>query len=187
MDTLVRPLTKADFHAFMAREPEGRFEFEDGRIINMTGGTGNHSGIGFRFGSAIERQIDGEKYMVHGSDRGVELPQSVRYPDAIVEALPFDGDSRWTKEPVLIVEVLSDDSQKRDKVTKVEEYLTIETLRAYIVAEPDAPDCLVWVRGADGRFPEQPETVAGADGVINVPALGLSLKLAEVYRHILRR
>jgi Uma2 family endonuclease len=52
-DTLIRPMTKDDFAAFMATEPEARYEFEHGRMIEMPGGTGGHSEIGSRFGCAI--------------------------------------------------------------------------------------------------------------------------------------
>ncbi len=185
-DTLVRSLTKAEFHAFMAREPESRFEFEHGRIIDMPGGTGGHSYVGGRFFYHIARQIDEERWVVHGPDRGIDMPDTVRYPDTVVEAFPFDLAARWTERPVLIVEVLSPDSVKRDKITKAFEYTAIATLDTYIIAEPDAPHCYVWQRNEHGRFPATAADVVGTSGIIHVPTLGLSLSLADIYRQILR-
>ncbi len=184
-DTLVRPLTKDDFHAFMAAEPEGRYEFEHGRIVAMPGGTGGHSEIGSRFIIVIGRQLDEDAYALHGSDRGIETDETVRYPDAMIERRPFDRRSRWTRSPVLAVEVLSPDSEKRDLVTKAAEYTAIASLEAYIVAEPDEATCSVWVRDAVGTFAVQPVKISGATGVIDVPVLGLSIALAAVYRHSL--
>jgi Uma2 family endonuclease len=186
-DTLVRPRTKADFDAFLATEPEdGRYEFVDGQIVKMTGGTGGHSAIGSRIVSLVDQQIDFTRFVVHGPDRGIEMANVVRYPDGVVEAVPFDAKSRWTDCPSLIVEVLSPDSGKRDKVTKAAEYTEIATLDTYIVAEPDKPHCYVWQRDETGNFPSQPVQISGAAGVILVPALGLTLRLADIYRHLFR-
>jgi Uma2 family endonuclease len=185
-DTLVRSLTKADFHAFMAREPESRFEFENGRIIEMPGGTGGHCYVGTRFVTSIARQIDEERWVVHGPDRGIDMPDAVRYPDVVVEAFPFDVAARWTGRPVLIVEVLSPDSIKRDKITKAVEYTAIATLDIYIIAEPDAPQCYVWQRNEQGNFPARAVEVAGTSGVVQVPSLQLTLSLADIYRQLLR-
>jgi Uma2 family endonuclease len=186
-DTLLRPLTKADFHAFMATEPEGgRYELEHGRIVTMPGGTGGHSDISSRFIIVIGRQLDEDIWALQGSDRGIETAETVRYPDVIIEQRPFDRQSRWAPSPALAIEVLSPDSEKRDLVTKAGEYMAIASLEAYIVAEPEEATCYVWVRDALGRFPTQPVEIKGAAGVIDVPALGLSIALAAVYRHLLK-
>ena len=54
-----------------------------------------------------------------------------------------------------------------------------------IVAGPDEPTCHVWVHGAFSRLPAQPIEIKGADGVVDVPVLGLSIALSAAYRHIL--
>ena len=184
-DLIAEHKTKADFLAFMAREPEGRFEFEDGRIIDMTGGTRNHSAIGSRFVIHLSRQLDEARWMVHGPDRGIETPTTVRYPDAMVEELPSDGNSRWMRKPVVVVEVLSPSSERNDLGRKVAEYTAFDTLEAYIVADQDAAHCRVWVRDAMRVFPVDGIEIQGAAGIIAVPALGLSIALADVYRHVL--
>lgn len=48
-----KPKTKADFYAFIASEPEGRWEFEQGHIVAMPGGTLRHAKIGARILRAI--------------------------------------------------------------------------------------------------------------------------------------
>jgi Uma2 family endonuclease len=184
-DLIADHKTKADFYAFMAQEPEGRFEFEDGRIIDMTGGTGNHSLIGSRFVYLMTSQLNQREWAVHGPDRGIETPTTVRYPDAMVERLPIDGASRWMQKPVLVVEVLSPSSERNDLGRKVAEYTAFETLEAYIVAEQGAPRCTIWVRDAMRSFPAEGLEIEGAQGAIAVPALGVSIALAEVYLHLL--
>ena len=47
---------KAAFYKFVASQAEGRFEFEEGRIVQqMSGGTFDHMRIVQRFVSAFER------------------------------------------------------------------------------------------------------------------------------------
>jgi hypothetical protein len=58
------------------------------------------------------------------------------------------------------------------------------TLEAYIVAGQDEPTCLVWTRDAGGRFPAEPLTVMGTDKVVDIPALSLTIPLADIYRGI---
>jgi Uma2 family endonuclease len=178
---------KATFYRFVQAAPEGhRYEFVKGRIVHaMTGGTVEHSTISRRFATLIERQLDQERWLVsNGSDRGVETSMTVRYPDVIVEPSPPPKKSLSTRQAVVVVEVLSESSGERDLEIKPSEYLELTSLQAYIVASQDEPVCQMWLRGADGRFPAQPETIDGRDQVIHIPALSVAIPLEEVYRGI---
>jgi hypothetical protein len=52
------------------------------------------------------------------------------------------------------------------------------------VASQDEPRVWVWLRGEDGNFPKHPEPMAGADKVVEVKPLVLSLALGEIYAGI---
>lgn len=65
---------------------------------------------------------------------------------------------------------------------KAAEYTALGSLEAYIVAEQDKPVCYVWVRDTMRNFPEKPHEISGKDGVITVPALGLAIRLGDIYR-----
>ena len=53
------PVDKAAFYRFIAKEPEGRYEFERGRIVQqLTGGTQKHFRIAQRFLLALIAQVD---------------------------------------------------------------------------------------------------------------------------------
>jgi hypothetical protein len=41
----------------------------------------------------------------------------------------------------------------------------------------------VWTRG-DGAWPDAPDVIEGLDAAVEVPVLGITLPLAEVYRNI---
>lgn len=177
---------KATFYRFVVDAPEGqRFEFVRGRIVHaMTGGTFDHNQISLRVAMIVSRQLDSEVWAVSVADRGVETSETIRYPDVVVERSIGASKSLSTNGPAIIVEVLSATSGERDIEAKPVEYMSLASLQAYIVASQDEPACLVWLRGADGQFPSQPQTIDGRDQVIHIPALSVAIPLAEVYRGI---
>ena len=178
-------VTKAEFYEFVQQQAEGRFEWERGRIVkDMTGGTFDHIRIAQRFWSALDRQLDADMWIAMIVDRGVDMPETIRYPDVVVEPTGADGKSLATTVPALVVEVLSKSSKQRYLSAKPVEYTSLDSLHAYIVASQDGPECWVWVRGADRRFPADASRIAGRDQVIAVPSLGITLELAEIYRGI---
>ena len=146
---------KATFFRFIERQTEGRFEYEDGRIVQqMSGGTLDHMRIVQRFVSALEQQLDPNVWVVTSQGRGVETAKTVRYPDVVVEALGAAGKGLSTERPVVTIEVLSSTTQVLDFNTKPLEYLALEALEVYVVASQDGPECWnleAWPRPAFSR------------------------------------
>jgi Uma2 family endonuclease len=110
-------------------------------------------------------------------DRGVETSETIRYPDLVVEPADEPDTSLATRRPALVVEVLSPSSRRTDLAEKPDEYLSLETLHAYIVAEQDAPTWRVWQRGKDDTFPAEP-TLFGAADTVTIAALSMTLGIA---------
>jgi Uma2 family endonuclease len=177
------PVDKDAFYRFIATEPEGRYEFERGRIVQqMTGGTWVHGQIARRISVLVEQQLDTKVWSVQ-TDRGVETRTTIRYGDVVVEAVPVAVNSLSSLAPALIVEVLSPSSVVRDLDMKPAEYLVLGTLQAYIVASQKEPVCLAWLRGPDGSFAAEPVEFAG-DDVITIAKLGVAVSIADIYRGI---
>lgn len=181
--SVFEPVDKAAFLRFIATEPEGRYEFEGGRIVQqMTGGTETHFRIARRISFLIEGQLDAKTWRVL-QDWGVDTPKTVRYADVIVYPTGGDGRSRWTTAPAVIVEVLSPSTVRTDLDIKPAEYLALASLQAYVVASQTEPVCLVWIRAADGRFPDQPVEFGTGD-IIAVGGLQLALAIDDIYRGV---
>ena len=179
-------IDKEAFYRFVAGRRDGRYEYVRGRIVQqMTGGTRNHGLVARRFTDLILAQLDEARWTVL-PDRGVDTPRTIRYPEIVVEPADEPGDSLSTLRPVLIVEVLSPSTTAEDLDVKPEEYLSLKSLDAYIVASQDETACLLWARGADGLFPAEPVEFEGIDAVIQIRGrwLALDLPLASVYRGI---
>jgi Uma2 family endonuclease len=177
---------KAAFFRFVTSQAEGRFEYDRGRIVQqMTGGTRAHSIVAQRFISAFERRLSANVWMVTGHSRGVETPETVRYPDVLVEPMSETMQDLATEVPAAIVEVLSPTTEALDLNVKLAEYRGIASLWAYVVASQDEALCWVWLRTADNDMPEHPDEVLGLQRNIDIPALGVSIPLAEIYRDVI--
>ena len=173
---------KAAFYRFIATEPEGRYEYEWGRIVQQQqGGTFKHSRIAAEFVAAIRARIDLTKWAILEA-RGVETAETIRYPDVVVEPLTDSETSISTLVPALVVEVLSPSSVDRDLYVKPAEYLSLGSLEAYIIASHDEAKCQIWVRDANRKFADDASVISGLDKSIEIPALSLTIPLSEIYQ-----
>jgi len=172
-------MSKAAFLAW-AEGVEERCELAGGRVIMMTGVSRNHSTIARNLTLALCKRLDQDKWPVFvefGLDTG---PDSVRYPDIVVDRTGGDGKDYTASAPVLLAEILSPSSAAIDLGDKAAEYLQLPSLRAYLVFSQDEPKAWAWLRH-DGPFAPGPTLFQGADAVIPVTALQIELPLAEIY------
>jgi Uma2 family endonuclease len=176
---------KATFFRFVERQADGRYEFVRGRIMQQQqGGTQSHGRITAAFLRQLANRLDPKRWIVL-VDRGIETNEAIRYADVSVEPSTEPAASHATTRPAIIVEVLSPTSSDRDLDVKPSEYLAIPTLQAYIVASQDEVACFAWVRDDQGQFPKEPSVLTGAESVIGVPSLALSIALGAVYDGII--
>ena len=181
-----RPLAKVDKAAFFRfvqqQDEQFRYEYVRGRIMQqMAGGTRRHARIAARFIDAFSERLDHLRWFVMPSDLAVDTGPTIRYADVVVEPFEADPDELATRTPAIIVEVLSKSSEDRDLYVKPSEYLSVETLRAYIVASQDEPLCFVWTKDDKGQFPIDGIEIRGNAAVIAVPLLSNRIPLAEIY------
>jgi Uma2 family endonuclease len=111
-----------------------------------------------------------------GLDTG---PETLRYPDIVVDRADGPDKSYTAMFPVLLAEVLSPSTAEIDLGDKAAEYLRIPSLLAYLVLSQDEPKAWVYLR-ADSHV-QAPERISGADAVIRVPDLELDLPMGEIY------
>lgn len=179
----VQPHLQMDKAAFLAwaQGREGHFELAEHRVVMMVGGSKAHALVASKLVRALWARLNLEKWIVLGSDLAVDVgPESLRYPDAIVDAVGGPGGALTATAPVLIAEVLSPSSATLDLGDKATEYLRLPSLAAYFVLAQDEAKAWVWVRASD-RFPPGPDVIAGQDGIIRIAALGIDLPLSEIY------
>jgi Uma2 family endonuclease len=175
-----RPMDKTAFLAWVEGR-EGRYELAGGRVVMMTGGSRGHALIVRRLANALERRLDGARWSVLASDFAVNIgPNTIRYPDVVVDATGGELKDLTATSPALIAEVLSPSSVTNDLGDKAAEYLHLSGLRAYLVLSQDEPKAWVWVRDESG-FAAGADIIAGEEGLVRIPSLGIELALSEIY------
>ena len=165
---------------------EIRHEYVAGQAYAMSGGTLDHQRIAGNFFYLIKKLLVGKPCFPTGSDFKLRVPlgggeQAFYYPDGMIICVPVPGDALFTDSPSVILEVLSPTTRRDDEVQKFRDYLTISTLGTYILAETDSP--FLTLHRKDGAGCRR-EILSGLDAILNLPEVGISLSLADLYRDV---
>jgi Uma2 family endonuclease len=103
---------------------EGRYEYFDGEVIEMSGGSPEHSLLGNRIGFLLQRELNQKGCSVYNSEVLIKVPAMLPYRYGDVSALGGKpiyedlGNQRLLVNPNLIVEVLSPSTEKFDRDLK---------------------------------------------------------------------
>ena len=174
--TLDRPMTLDEFLAWEERQ-EARFEFDGFGPVAMTGGTVLHSIIQGNLVTALHGRLRGGPCRVFGGNLKIVVAERVRYPDAFVVCSPQAGAATVARDPVVVFEVLSPGTSRTDRITKAREYGATESIQRYVILEQGAQAATVFAR----RNGVWAGVVVEGDAVLDMPEIGISLPLAELY------
>ena len=173
-----------------------KHEYENGKIIAMTGGTIPHSQIAANFSAILIPHLRGKGCKVAVSDAKV-ITKSGKYyyPDVVVTSDNRDRFARdFLQHPCLIIEVLSPTTEARDRGIKQQHYMLIDTLQTYILVTSDLPRVEVYDR-RDDRAWEYFSIVIEAktsfdtdfdidDPLIHIVSLDLKFPLSLLYENV---
>jgi Uma2 family endonuclease len=183
MSTAARKKTfsRADFLAWEERQ-EARWEFLDGVITMMAGGTIDHNKIVDNVAAALRpaARARGCWAFQHNQKLAPRANDDVAYPDLAVVCGDLDGRAAVVPEAMVLVEVISKSSRMTDYAKKWDSYRTIGSLRHYLVIEQDEGLATSWSRGGEDE-PWRQESIEGLGGEIEIGALDVRLALKQIY------
>ncbi|MFN6130193.1 MAG: Uma2 family endonuclease [Planctomycetota bacterium] len=163
-------------------QAQTKSEYIDGWVRAMTGATNRHNCVKINCLVHLVNQLKGQRCRPFDSDTKVRIDREGRrrfyYPDVQVVSQSNDQLSVFQDQPVLIIEVLSPSTRRYDLDEKMAAYLTIPSLECYIALEQHQPIAIV-MRRSHGGFLRQ--TIQGIDQSIDLPFLGCSLPMREIY------
>jgi Uma2 family endonuclease len=177
---LKAPATLDEFLAWEEQQPE-RYEYLDGLVRMMTGGTEDHDRLSVNLIRLLANAVRGGPCSVHASNLKVvsRAGNASMYPELFVRCGPREGKRTRIEDAVVAVEVLSPSTAKDDLTRKRRAYTALPTMRVVVYASQDEPRLDLVRRRPDGRFDD--EVVQGLDGVLELPEIGVSLAMAEIY------
>ena len=172
-------MDKPAFLAWLDRR-EDHYELVGGRVVMMVRAARAHGIIVRNLLMILHTQLDPRQWTAlaeFGLDVG---PRTLRFPDIVVDRAGGGLGDYTATSPVLAAEVLSPSTAAVDLGDKAAEYLQLPSLAAYLVLAQDEVKAWTWVREKHG-FRSGPDVIVGADKIIPIAALGLSLPLADIY------
>lgn len=130
---------------------EIRHEFVNGELIPMPGESKKANEIAGNIYVSLRNSFKKRALKVYNHDVRLmlDLKNRYRYPDIAVAPTIDDEDSHAITQPVLIVEVFSENSVKIDTVDKLKEYSILPTLQYYLIVSQEEPFVEVYAKNAD--------------------------------------
>lgn len=178
-----RRYTEAEYLAFEATATE-RHQLVAGEILAMAGGTPRHARVMNNAGAALYNALRNGPCAVHSSEQRVRVDATgmYTYPDLSVfcGVMEISGADRTAgTNPRVIVEVLSKGTEADDRGWKFAHYRQLSSLTGYVLVDPRDLHVEVFTRLDDGRWALT--EAHGETGTIEIPSLGVSLALADVF------
>jgi len=176
------PRTPLTVEAYIEGElhAEVRHEYLAGEVYAMTGASAPHNVIAGNLFSALHAHLRGGPCRVFMSDMKVRIQDAGEdyfyYPDLMVACRAEDNARYWREQPTLIVEVLSESTERIDHREKRWAYQRIAALEEYVLLAQDRMEAEVYRRAEDWM----PQRFA-ADDTLTLASVGLSLPMMQVY------
>ncbi|MBC8081664.1 MAG: Uma2 family endonuclease, partial [Hymenobacter sp.] len=105
------------------------------------------------------------------------------YPDVMVTCAPEDQhETRIVQHPTLLIEVLSDSTELRDRSWKLQQYQLLPSLRQYVLISQKRILVESYVLNERGSW--ELTMLRQPQDVLMFPSLQLSVTLAEVYEEV---
>ncbi len=168
-------------------DSEVRYEYHDGEIFMMAGAMPAHSLISANLSRAIGNALGNKNCMpMDGSLRVyVESINKIVHPDISVICGSIETDATrksLVKNPILIIEVLSESTEAYDRGDKFAIYRQIPSFKEYILVSQR--EAVVESFYREDKIRWHINRVEGLDTEIEVKSLDITLSLSDIYRMV---
>lgn len=165
-----------------------RFEYWNGEIFSMSGGSDQHDQIETNSVIFIGNKLRGRPCRVFSANMRIKVPSLPPYRYGDVSALcgqpifeKIGGVDALTN-PVLIIEVLSDSTEAYDRGDKFTHYKSIPSLREYLLIAQHRAHITQYVKQEDGSWSYR--EVNDLSASVHLLSVDCVLELSAVYREV---
>jgi Uma2 family endonuclease len=152
-----QPISRLSPEAYLEWEktqPE-KHEYLNGEVFAMVGARDAHVTVAGNVFALLREHLRGGPCRVYISDMKlrVEAANAFFYPDVFVTYDPRDRTQDYYKShPILVIEVLSDSTAAFDRGRKFAIYRQLDSLREYVVIDPESCTMDCFRRDASGHW-----------------------------------
>jgi len=178
---LPRRMSVEEYLAMDRASTDVRYEYYDGVIRAMAGGSLKHSRIKVRCTSLLEEALAGKPCTVFDSDARVQVSLSrYVYPDVTVTCSLEIIEGDIVPFPTVVIEVLSPSTSYFDKGRKLDFYRACPSIEDYVLIDSERAHIDVYRRA--GAFMHY--FALGLGDVLDLPSIGVQIPVAEIYQGI---
>ena len=172
-------MTLAEFLAWEERQ-EIRYEFDGFEPVAMTGGTYAHDRITFHLQRALNTRLAGTPCQPAGPNVKILIPGRARYPDGLVTCSPIKPDATVIDNPVVVFEVVSEDTARIDRIEKLREYQAVPSIRRYVILEQKSVAATVFERHGKNWT----AYAITEEDTLRMPEIEIEIPLIELYESL---
>jgi len=170
------------------KNSEERWEYFDGVVISMSGGTLTHNRIARNLTTSLTNKLAGHGCEVLPADMRIKEPKAppYRYADVMVvcgePVIESIQGLDVLVNPRLIVEILSESTEAYDRGKKFLSYQSINSFEEYLLVAQDKPYVTHYVRQTDGSWLRT--DIEGIESEIKLVTIPCKTTLSEIYASV---
>jgi Uma2 family endonuclease len=176
-------MTVEDYFELCRNNPDVRYEYIDGQVTMLAGGSLNHSRIATNINGSLRALLRGGPCQTFTSDAALQVAKG-RYvlPDIAVTCDKRDHqDNEYLQYPCLIFEVLSPSTEKADRGRKFSYYRNMPTIREYVLVNSLEVSVELFRREKSTLWTLH---FFGIDDEITFASVGVTLSVQEIYENV---
>lgn len=170
-----------EYLAIVEKDPEHGYEYLDGRVYMMTGGSPDHSIVCSNTLVILKNLLQGRRCIVYNSDISFQVSERDRVcPDVAVSCDSRDRGARDAiRYPSLVVEVLSPTTEAHDRGKKSRAYRANPGIQEYLLIDVAFPMIELFRREKHGFWTL---STFGREDSVELTSIGVRFSVAEVYQ-----
>jgi Uma2 family endonuclease len=173
-----------EYHKIEEENPDCKFEYANGKVYAMAGGSLEHSQIAVNLITALRVRLRGTGCRVFNSDAHV-LPTGTGnpsyLPDVTVTCNPEDykdGKSTEIRFPRLIIEVLSPTTYSKDRIEKLYAYQACASVQEYVMISTHHQQVEIYRRGSEETWTQ---TRYRHGQMVTFASVELTIPVSDIY------
>ena len=164
-----------------------KHEYQNGKIVEMTGGTTEHNKIAGNFYFNFRLKLRQQNYKIFIGDVKLWIPRYRQgtYPDVMVidgEPIYYGNSTTTVTNPLLIVEVLSKSTQNYDQGDKFLYYRSIPEFQEYILIDQNRYYVMQYNKTDEEKW--LLSEYEGENSILSLMSAGLDITFQEIYEGV---
>ena len=181
-----KKLTVEEYFA-IEEKAERRSEFFDGEMFLMAGASKEHNILTRNLLGHLFAKLQGGSCQVFTADQRVKVDRTglYTYPDLLIVC----GEPEYAEEnedtltnPKVVIEVLSDSTERYDRTTKFRHYKALPSVQEYVLVAQDEPLVERYTRPSAGEWTQT--DFVGLDATVELATAGVRLPMRDIYQGV---